>query len=139
MTMKIFKNRETAGRLLAKRLKKTPADLVLGLPRGGVVVAAKVAQVLHLPLDAVITRKIGLPNQSELAIGAVDADGEVIWNEDLLTELNVGKEELCSEIEKQIKEIKRREEIYRQGRIPLNLSGKRVMLVDDGIATGATV
>lgn len=127
--MKIFKDRQAAGKLLAQRLKNIEADLVLGIPRGGVVVAKEVAKELNLPLDVVITRKIGAPNQPELALGAVDPDGQVVWE----------TEDLKLNTENEIKEIKRRESLYRQGKEPFELEDKAVILVDDGIATGATV
>lgn len=126
--MKIFKNRQSAGKILAERLKGVKADLVLGIPRGGVVVAKEVAKELNLPLDIVITRKIGAPNQPELALGAVDLDGKVVGG-------------LKFNIDEELKEIKRREEIYRHKRLVLArlIKDKTVILVDDGIATGLTV
>lgn len=130
--MKIFKDRVSAGELLANRLKNTKADLVLGIPRGGVVVAAVVAEKLNLPLDIIVTRKIGAPGQKELALGAVDGDGEVVWGNQLL-------EQLEFKINDEIEEIKRREGLYRQGKKPLEVDSKAVILVDDGMATGATV
>lgn len=129
--MKIFKDRQSAGILLANRLKNIKADVVLGIPRGGVVVAKEVASILNLPLDVVITRKIGAPNQPELALGAVDPDGQVVWE----------TEDLKLNTENEIKEIKRREKLYRHKRLDLArlIKDKSVILVDDGIATGATV
>lgn len=124
--MKIFKDRQAAGKILANRLKEVKADLVLGIPRGGVVVAKEVATSLNLPLDVVITRKIGAPNQPELALGAVDPDGKVVGG-------------LKFNIDEELKEIKRRENLYRSGREPLEVKNKTVLLVDDGIATGLTV
>lgn len=132
--MKIFKNRQAAGRLLANHLKKykgQPNTLVLGIPRGGVVVGYEVAKKLKLPLDILITRKIGHPNQPELAIGAVDADGQIVWD--------VEVKEVEGLIEEEVWEIKRREQVYRQDRKPIDLSGKTAILVDDGIATGSTI
>lgn len=136
--MKIFRDRIAAGELLANRLKSIKADLVLGIPRGGVVVAAVVARELNLPLDIVVTRKIGAPGQEELALGAVDADGEVIWDHELLRQLNPPAGELKLKINEGMEELKRRESLYRSGREPLNVANKVVILVDDGIATGAT-
>lgn len=136
--MKIFKDRQSAGRILANRLKNTKADLVLGIPRGGVVVASAVAESLNLPLDIVITRKIGAPNQPELALGAVDPDGETVWDQALLDELRVQSGELRTEIQNEWKEVKRREDVYRREKDPLDVQGKTVILIDDGMATGAT-
>lgn len=136
--MKIFKDRESAGKLLAARLKNTKADIVLGIPRGGVVVAAEVAKVLNLPLDIVVTRKIGAPGQKELALGAVDPDGEVVLEEDMTRDLRLKIKDLGQEIKDQWKELKRREDVYRAGRADIDIKDKTVILVDDGIATGAT-
>lgn len=135
--MKIFKNRQAAGKLLAEKLQDIKADFVLGIPRGGVVVAAEIAKNLNLPLDIVVTRKIGAPGQEELALGAVDPDGEVVWDEALLRQLRI--QNLEFKIKNAWKEVKRREDLYRQGKSPLSIEGKSVILVDDGIATGATV
>lgn len=129
--MKIFKDRQSAGKLLAKRLqgyRRAQGTIVLGIPRGGVVVAKEAAKQLKLPLDIIITRKIGHPNQPELAVGAVNADGEVVGEVGEVKEI----------VEKELEEIIRREEVYRQGRKPPEIEGKIVILVDDGIATGAT-
>ncbi len=136
--MKIFKNRQSAGELLAARLKNIKADLVLGVPRGGVVVATELAKDLNLPFDIIATRKIGAPFQEELALGAVDSDGQVVWDQELLDELKIKPEELKLEIDTEIKELKRREKLYRQGRSPLDVSEKTVILTDDGMATGST-
>lgn len=131
--MKIFKDRQTAGKLLAEKLHffNGRGTIVLGIPRGGVVVAAEIAQELKLPLDIIVTRKIPHPDQPELAIGAVDSDGQVIGE--------VGKYGGII-VEKELAELKRREEKYRHARRPLAklIEGKVVILVDDGIATGAT-
>ncbi len=137
--MKIFKDRQSAGKLLVKRLENVKTDLILGIPRGGVVVAFEVAKLLKLPLDIIITRKIGAPGQEELALGAVDPDGEVVWDDELLSQLNPPADGLKFKIEEEMKEIKRRERMYRQGRAPLNVENKAIILIDDGMATGATV
>src|SRR3989344_3584017 len=130
--MKLFKDRQSAGKLLANRLKDFRADLVLGIPRGGVVVAYEIAKESNLPLDVLITRKIGAPDQPELALGAIDPEGEAVWDQDLLKQFKL-------KIDDEIKEIKRREELYRQGKEFLDIDTKTVILVDDGMATGATV
>src|SRR3989344_7864750 len=114
--MKIFKNRQAAGQLLVKRFKNTTADLVLGIPRGGVVVAREVADLLKLPLDIVVTRKIGAPTQPELALGAVDGDGEVVWDENLINDLGLRIKDLQKIVATEAEEIKRREQTYRQGK-----------------------
>lgn len=137
--MVIFKDRQSAGKILAKHLKDTKADLVLAIPRGGVVVAAEIAKTLKLSLDIVITRKIGSPNQSELAIGAIDPDGEVIWDHKLIQDLGLKIQDLGELIEREKQEIKRRERLYRGDKKPINLENKSAILVDDGIATGATI
>lgn len=137
----IFKDRKTAGDLLVSRLKdfKNALDtIVLGIPRGGVVVAKEVAKRLNLPLDIIITRKIGAPGHEELAVGAVDPDGQTVWQEYLLEELGLHASELHEKVGNEAKEIQRREEAYRKGRKPLDVAGKRVILVDDGVATGET-
>lgn len=123
---------------MANRLKNTKADLVLAIPRGGVVVGAEVAKQLKLPLDILVVRKIGAPMQEELALGAVDPDGETVWEKSLLHEVGAGKAALASTIRQEWKELKRREDTYRAGLPVLDIDHKTVILVDDGIATGAT-
>lgn len=140
--MKIFRDRQSAGKLLSEHLKQYEGQkntIVLGIPRGGVVVATEVAKELNLPLDIIVTRKIGAPNQEELALGAVDADGEVVWEEQLLSELGLKIDDLEEEVRKEVIEIKRREKLYRQNKPSLNVVGKTIILVDDGIATGSTI
>lgn len=139
--MKIFKDRQSAGKLLAKRLKGYQGSrgvIVLGIPRGGVVVAHEVAKELSLPLDILVTRKIGAPNQKELALGAVDPDGEVVWEQNLINDLGLKIEDLKEKVADEVEEIRRREELYRQGKEALEVGNKTVILTDDGIATGAT-
>ena len=92
--MKLFKDRQSAGKLLANRLKDFRADLVLGIPRGGVVVAYEIAKESNLPLDVLITRKIGAPDQPELALGAIDPEGEAVWDQDLLKQFKLKIENL---------------------------------------------
>ncbi len=132
--MKLFKDRTSAGKLLAGKLKDVKADLVLGIPRGGIVVAAEVAKSLKFPLDIVVVRKIGAPNQPELALGAIDPDGEMVWNEEAVREAG----EVGEIIENEWKELKRREDVYRNGKHPIEVDRKTVILVDDGMATGET-
>lgn len=140
--MIIFKDRASAGIMLSARLHKNKArkdTVVLGIPRGGVVLGYEIAKVLKLPLDVVITRKIGDPHQRELALGAVDPDGSVVWNERLIEELGLRLEDLGLEVQRQKEEIRRREELYRQGKTALEVREKVVLLVDDGVATGETM
>lgn len=140
--MMVFKDREAAGELLAKRLTDYQGKkdmIVLGIPRGGVVVASQIAKILNLPLDIVVTRKIGAPFQKELALGAVDPAGNVVWEKSLLADTQVNKEELTQDISREVVEIKRRQALYRGRRTPLDVSGKVVILVDDGVATGSTI
>ena len=138
-----FKNRVEAGRLLAKNLRKYRADqpVVLALPRGGVPVAAEIARALSAPLDLVIVRKIGAPWQPELAIGAIaDAEPpEIVRNEDIILELDVQQDAFAREAAEQQREIERRRKVYLNGRPPLPLTGRTAVVVDDGIATGATM
>ncbi|MBI2334629.1 phosphoribosyltransferase [Candidatus Daviesbacteria bacterium] len=135
----MFKDRESSGKVLAERLKNVKADLVLGIPRGGVVVASEIAKELNLPLDIIVTRKIGAPTQPELALGAVDPDGEAVLDQALLDQLQISN--IKYQIENVWKEVKRREDLYRHARSGLAklVNDKAVILVDDGMATGATV
>jgi len=138
----MFKNRIDAGRLLAQRLieyKDNPEVIVLGLPRGGVVTAYEVARVLNAPLDIVVPRKIGAPQNQELAVAAIAEDGSLIINDELMNYLGLQLDDLQSVIEKEKQESARRMKLYRTGRHPLELAGTTVILVDDGMATGATM
>lgn len=137
-----FADRIEAGQKLAQKLmqyKGDPNAIVLGLPRGGVPIAQQVADVLELPLDIVVTRKIGAPFNEELAIGAISQEGDVIWNETIMRSNRLKPEDLSDTIAKEKSEAQRRLYLYRQGKAPLELAGKTVLLVDDGIATGATM
>jgi putative phosphoribosyl transferase len=137
-----FRDRAEAGRLLARELAALRNEkdvLILGVPRGGVVVAYEVAKALHAPLDVYITRKIGAPHNPELAIGALASDGTVFLDQDLVRSVGVPDDYLRSETERQRLEIARRMEAYRGARPEPQLQGKTVVLVDDGVATGATV
>lgn len=135
----LFKDRQEAGEKLAKILEnfKGRNAIVLALPRGGVVVGAQIAKALDLPLDIIVVRKIGSPESEEYAIGAIDVDGDGVWNEEELKRIN--KEWLAQEIQKEKEEAKRRFDLYRQGRIFLDLKDKIAIIVDDGIATGLTI
>jgi predicted phosphoribosyltransferase len=137
----LFEDREEAGRLLADRLapEDLPDGLVLGVPRGGVVVAAVIARELALPLDIIVPRKIGAPTNPELAVGAVTQDGTVICNSVLLRRLRLDERDLERQVELEIEEIERRMMLYRGSRVPPDCVGRTIILVDDGIATGYTV
>lgn len=139
----VYRNREEAGRMLAGALSSFKGGdvVVIGIPRGGLPVAREVADALGAPLDIVVVRKLGAPGQPELGIGAVVAvdHPRTIFNQAVIEQLGVSDEYIQSEIEKQLKEIKRREIAYRDGRPPIPLAGKTVIVVDDGIATGSSV
>lgn len=135
-----FKDRREAGRKLAETLeeyKNSKDAILLALPRGGVVVADEIAKELNLPLDIVVPRKIGSPQNPEYAIGAITETGEGVWNKGEIEDID--KEWLEKEIEKEKDEAKRRLKIYRGGKPPLALKNKIVILIDDGIATGLTL
>lgn len=135
-----FKNRADAGRALADALASSVKKdaLVLGIPRGGVVLADIVASRLGAGFDIVIPRKLGAPGNEELAIGAVMADGTDYVNRYVMIALKVKPEYVEQEKSRQVAEIKRREVVYRKAGLPYGVSGKHVVLVDDGVATGAT-
>ncbi len=137
----LFSDRRDAGRRLAKELARAslPDPVVLGIPRGGVIVADEVARTLGAPLDLVIPRKIGAPGNPELAIGAVAQDGTLVADEALVKALGVSQRYLEAETQRQRAEIERRLSLYRQGRLAVALAGASAIVVDDGIATGATV
>lgn len=136
-----FEDRTEAGRTLAGELtafKQRDDVIVLGIPRGGVVVGYEIARVLDVPLDVYITRKIGAPHNPELAIGAVASDGTLILDHQLAKRLGVSQKYIDEESERQKREIERRIAEYR-GDLPVpELNGKVVILADDGVATGAT-
>ena len=137
-----FRDRYEAGKLLAERfvsLRDQTNLIVLGIPRGGVVVAYEVATTLEAPLDVYITRKLGAPFNPELAIGAVASDGTVVLDRDLIARVGASEEYLQEETTRQQQEIARRMDRYRGSRSSLDLRDKTVILVDDGVATGATV
>lgn len=137
----VFQDREEAGRQLASRLhqyRETPGGVVLALPRGGVAVGYQVSLALHLPLDVFITRKIGSPENPEYALGAVAETGNLYLNPDAVAEFRLSHREVEEAVEHQRREIHRRQQLYRQGRHPLSLKDSVAIVVDDGIATGAT-
>lgn len=138
----IFENRKIAGKLLSESLSDFTDDentLILGLPRGGVIVASEIARELNLPLDVVITRKISHPEETELALGAVDPLGKVTWDDEILESKEINIEDLSPVIKQEFEEIRRRESVYRKGKGFLDVVGRNIILVDDGIATGLTI
>ena len=139
--MAFFTDRVDAGKRLASSLKDFSGKkgIVLAIPRGGVVVGYEIAKVLNLPLDVIIPRKIGAPDNPELAIGAVAEDGTAILDNHLIAYLSVSKEYIKEETERQKKEIERRLKLYRHDTSYPNLKGLDVIVVDDGIATGSTM
>jgi predicted phosphoribosyltransferase len=139
--MILFPNRTEAGRLLATALKGVVGKdaIVLAIPRGGVVVGFEVAQTLNISLDVIIPRKIGAPNNPELAIGAVTEDGTIILEDELVRYLQVSKEYIKEESERQRLAIERRLRTYRGDAPYPSLMNREVIIVDDGIATGSTV
>jgi putative phosphoribosyl transferase len=143
MSSRRFADRRAAGRALAVRLSPRAADVVvLGLPRGGVVVAAEVAAVLGVPLDVLVVRKLGLPWQPELAMGAIAGVGDIVETvrvESVLAVADVAPTAFEEVRERELAELRRREAAYRDGRPPVALAGRPVVLVDDGLATGATM
>jgi putative phosphoribosyl transferase len=137
-----FRDRREAGRLLATALAgyaDRPDALVLGLPRGGVVVAAEVARGIRVPLDVWVVRKLGLPANPELAIGAIGRGGVRVLNDDVLRELGIGADVIESVAADEAVELERRERLYRGARPFPELAGKTAILVDDGLATGSTM
>jgi putative phosphoribosyl transferase len=136
-----FANRADAGRQLAARLGHLQAlrPVVLGLPRGGVPVAAEVARALGAPLDVILVRKLGVPDQPELAVGAIGEGGVRVMNEEVRQAARVRAQALAEVEDRERRELERRAaEAARQGRRPIPLAGRCVVVVDDGIATGST-
>jgi predicted phosphoribosyltransferase len=135
-----FPDRRAAGRMLAARLSELEleAPVVVALPRGGVPVGHEVAQALGAPLDVALVRKLGAPRQPELGIGAVGEDGTVILDADTIASLGVTGEQIEAVAEREAIELERRRRLYRGDDAPVDVSGRTVVLVDDGIATGVT-
>ncbi len=135
----VFADRNDAGRRLAALLEQHRVEhpLVLGLPRGGVVVAYEIAAALGAELDALVVRKLGVPGAEEFALGAI-ARGATIVNRPLVAQLGVSEQDLARVISRELQELDRRERAYRGNRPPVHIEGRTVILVDDGLATGAT-
>ena len=139
-----FADRADAGQALARLLVQSgyPAGdgtLVLGLPRGGVPVAFEVARALAAPLDVFLVRKLGVPGQPELAFGAIASGGIQVLNEDIVSFIGFSPDDIAPIAAREAETIARAERLYRQGRAPVAIAGARVILVDDGLATGASM
>lgn len=138
----IFRDRMEAGKHLSRQLQKYAGRLdavVLALPRGGVPVGYQIAKALELPLDIFVVRKLGVPGHEELAMGAIASGGIRVLNEDIVRELQIPDEVIAAAAVGQQRELERREKLYRQGKPPIDIRNKFVILVDDGLATGATM
>lgn len=138
----LFLNRKEAGIKLAEKLReyeKSPIALVLGLARGGVVVAAEVARILDVPLDVFVVRKLGFPGHEELAIGAVASGGAPYLDTEIIQGYGIPEEVVDAIKESETRELQRRERVYRDGLPPADVIGRIVILVDDGIATGSSM
>ena len=137
-----FRNRTDAGRQLAEKLATyadRPDVLVLALPRGGVPVGSEVARALGAPLDAFLVRKLGVPGYEELAMGAVATGGVRVLNDEIVRGLGIVEHVIDVAVAREMEELARREQLYRGGSPPPNVAGRTVILVDDGLATGATM
>ncbi len=139
---KPYADRAEGGQALAELLATYTGRsdvVVLALPRGGVPVGFEVARALGVPLDVFVVRKLGAPGHEELAMGAIASGGVVVWNNEVVRALNISRDDLEKEVDCEREELARREAIYRGGRAPLDVRGKTVILVDDGLATGSTM
>jgi len=140
--MRTFRDRREAGRVLAEELasyRDKEGVLVFGLARGGVPIAWEIAAALHAPLDVFLVRKLGVPRWSELAMGALASGGGVVMNDNVVSSLHITDEQVREVIASETAELSRREQAYRGGRPMADPRGKIVILVDDGIATGASM
>ncbi len=138
----IFRDRRHAGRVLAQHLGDYAHRfdvVVLALPRGGVPVAYEVALAIEAPLDVFVVRKLGVPGYSELAMGAIASGGLTLLSSELIAQLGISQEAVETAIAREAEELARRERLYRRNRPALDVAGKTVILVDDGLATGATM
>ena len=141
-TTYLFRDRTEAGRLLAEKLREyaNRSDVVvLALPRGGVPVAFEVARALNAPLDVFVVRKLGVPGHEELAMGAIASGGVRVLNEDVLRALGISRGVVDLVAEREQRELQRREREYRDGRAPIDIRDRTVILVDDGLATGSSM
>lgn len=140
--MRIFENRKEAGAELGQALEPYAGRddvVVLGLPRGGVPVAMEVASKLEAPLDVFLVRKLGVPGHEELAMGAIASGGVVVRNEEIIAGLGIRQADIDRVADRERDELKRREDAYRSDRTPLQVRDKTVILIDDGLATGASM
>lgn len=135
-----FKDRQEAGRLLAQQLAayRGQKTVVLGIPRGGMIVAQEIARYLQAEIDIVLAHKLRTPGHTELAMGSVAEDGRLFINEDVVRELAIEREYVQLEKQHQIKEMRRRTLLFRQNHPKVPLTGRTVIVTDDGVATGAT-
>src|SRR5712672_2852129 len=137
-----FRDRVEAGRMLAETLREYANRddvVVLALPRGGVPAGFEVARALNAPLDVFVVRKLGLPGQEELAMGAIASGGARVLNRELIRALGISDEVLQQVTQEEQRELERREREYRDGRPPVDVRGKTAILVDDGLATGSSM
>lgn len=137
-----FRDRADAGRALAEALRqyaRCSDVLVLALPRGGVVVGFELARALGVALDVYLVRKLGAPGREELAMGAIASDGTRVMNDDVVAALRITVDEIASVAIREGRELERRERIYRNGRPAIDIRERTVILVDDGLATGASM
>jgi putative phosphoribosyl transferase len=140
--MSRYQDRRHAGRVVAEALRHYAGRsdvVVLALPRGGVPVAYEVATRLGVPLDVFVVRKLGLPGHEEFAMGAIASGGVIVHNRELIEGLGIPKAAIERIVEAEQAELSRREQLYRAGRPPLDVTGRTVILVDDGLATGSTM
>lgn len=138
----LFHDRQEAGQLLAKKLKgyaHRENVVVLGLPRGGVPVAYEIAKVLQVPLDVCIVRKLGIPGHKELAMGAIASNGVRWLNYPLISDWQISSQAIEEVAAKELRELQRRDRVYRGDRAPWNVQNDCVIVVDDGLATGASM
>lgn len=137
----VFKDRADAGRQLALTLRghKNTSTLVLAIPSGGVPVATEIAKYLNLRLDLLLVRKIQIPWNTEAGFGAVDPDGEVIFNDALLMSLNLNKDEINAQVQKTRDTLEKRDRVFRKNRPFPSIKGNEVIIVDDGLASGYTM
>jgi predicted phosphoribosyltransferase len=140
--MQLFADRTDAGRQLADALTDYANDcsvIVLALPRGGVPIGYEIARRLGAPLDVYVVRKLGVPGHEELAMGALASDGTCVVDDELIASLGIGAGALEAVVRREIEELRRREILYRDARPQPDIAGKTVIVVDDGLATGATM